>query len=452
MAFRHLLAAGLLVPALLPGTGWAAQLGRLTLQSGVGEPLRAEIEILSVRPNEAGSLAARIPPPEVFWRANLEPPAALDRLRVAVERRPNNRFVVSVRSSEPFDDPFIQLLVELVSSAGNAIREYPFLLEEPHTRGRAIAAPASPQIAPSVAAPVASALEPAERRGAPLRPGGYQVKSGDTLASIAQALKPVGATLEQAMAALFHANEQAFLNADPNRLRAGAVLAVPAAEAASAIDVDAARSLLRARRDAFDAHSKQIADAAVSAPRSRGPGAPPRTEAKSVPPPNAARDQFRVTSLETPAPGSRAAAAAREDDVTSLQRALAEAKARIGLLEKGIDDGRKLLVLKDQQLARVERRAAPGGAFEAAAAWPGDAAAANARYEPRGGEVSRFLGHYGGWLILGLVVGLASWILMPLKTVRLWRKKRRRRERDLRKHYRKVRRVAKDAGLLSTAS
>ncbi len=405
-----------------------------------------------MRPDEAGSLAARIPPPEVFWRANLEPPAALDRLRVAVERRPKNRFVVSVRSGEPFDDPFIQLLVELVSSAGSAVREYPFLLEEPHTRGRAIAAPVSPPIAPSLATPVASALEPAERRGAPLRPGGYQVKPGDTLASIAQAHKPAGATLEQALAALFHANEQAFLKADPNRLRAGAVLAVPAAEAASAIDVDAARRMPRARRDAFDAHRRQPADTALAAPRPRAPEAPPRTQANAAPPPNAARDQFRVTSLETPAPGSRAAATARDDDVASLKRALAEAEARIGLLERGIDDVRKLLVLKDQQLARTERRSGLGSAFEAAAPWPGDAAAADAGYEPRGGEVSRFLGHYGGWLILGLMVGLASWILMPLKTARLWRKKRRRRERDLRKHSRKVRRVAKDAGLLSTAN
>jgi hypothetical protein len=41
---------------------------------------------------------------------------------------------------------------------------------------------------------------------------------------------------------------------------------------------------------------------------------------------------------------------------------------------------------------------------------------------------------------------------MPLKTVRLWHKKRRRRRRDLEKHARRVRRAARKAGLLSTSS
>jgi Tfp pilus assembly protein FimV len=54
-----------------PVFAFGADLGRLTVLSDFGEPLRAEIEILSVQANEATSLAARIPPPDVFWRANL---------------------------------------------------------------------------------------------------------------------------------------------------------------------------------------------------------------------------------------------------------------------------------------------------------------------------------------------------------------------------------------------
>jgi hypothetical protein len=54
--------------------------------------------------------------------------------------------------------------------------------------------------------------------------------------------------------------------------------------------------------------------------------------------------------------------------------------------------------------------------------------------------------------VLGFVVGFASWVTMPLKTVRLWCKKRRRRRRDLEKHARRVRRAARKAGLLSTSS
>ena len=105
-----------------------------------------------------------------------------------------------------------------------------------------------------------------------------------------------------------------------------------------------------------------------------------------------------------------------------------------------------LLVTKDQQLARLARP--PQGAPSA-----GDAAAAERpRDEHDPGMLSRFLGHYGGWLVLGFVVGFVSWVTMPLKTVRLWRRKRRRRRRDLEKHARRVRRAARKAGLLSTSA
>src|SRR5262245_65834246 len=77
MSLRALIAALLLVPGLAA----AVELGRLTVLSGVGEPLRAEIDILAVRPGEAGSLGARIPPAEGVWRAHIEPSPALIEIR-----------------------------------------------------------------------------------------------------------------------------------------------------------------------------------------------------------------------------------------------------------------------------------------------------------------------------------------------------------------------------------
>ena len=415
MSFRLLAAACVLVP----GLGLAAELGRLTLQSGVGEPLRAEIEVLAVRPGEAGTLSARIPPADVFWRANLEPSPVLDRLRVAVERRPGNRHVIVLRSSEALDEPFIQVLVELASSAGSVVREYPFLLEEPRGRGqRAIATPPPPEAAP-----------PAERvpaHEAPARPegDGHLVKPGDTLAAIAQALRLDGATLDQAIVAIYQANEQAFLDANLNRLRVGWTLVIPAVDAMRAIDPAEARRMVLAHGAAYaSAHA-----------------------AAQSPAPKAEHDRLSVSRAE-PKPGGKAATTAREDDLASVQRALTEAQERIGLLEKSLDDVRVLLALKDHQLARMARQAQP-------APLAGDAAAAGEGFDVRDpeGVLSRLLNHYGGWLVLGFVVGFASWVMMPLKTVRLWRKKRRSRQRDLRKHARRVRRAARKAGLLSTSS
>ena len=424
MSFRLLAAACVLVPGLAS----AAELGRLVLQSGAGEPLRAEIDILSVRPGEAATLAARIPPPEVFWRANLEPSPVLDRLRVAVERRPGNRHVVVLRSNETIDEPFIQVLVELASASGSAVREYPFLLEESRPRGQRPVAGSAPD----------EAAPPAARAPARARPEGegYVVKPGDTLASIAQALRLADATVEQAVVAIYQANERAFLDANLHRLRVGERLILPTENAARAIEPDEARRIILAHSAAHAAYRRPPAGVLADAGgRSEAPTAPP-----------AERDRLNVSRVEAPKAGTNAAKASREDDLASVQRALADAQERIGLLEKSLDDVRTLLVMKDQQLARLGRQP------REAAPLAGDAAASERpRDEHDPGMLARFLGYYGGWIVLGLVVGFLSWVTMPLKTVRLWRKKRRRRERDLEKHARRVRRAARKAGLLSTS-
>ena len=65
----------------------ALGLGRITVQSALGEPLRAEIEIAEITPEEAASLRAGVASPESFKASGLEYSSALANLRVSVERR-----------------------------------------------------------------------------------------------------------------------------------------------------------------------------------------------------------------------------------------------------------------------------------------------------------------------------------------------------------------------------
>jgi len=46
---------------LAPWLAQAAGLGRLTVQSSIGQPLSAEIDLVAVRGDEASSLNARVP-------------------------------------------------------------------------------------------------------------------------------------------------------------------------------------------------------------------------------------------------------------------------------------------------------------------------------------------------------------------------------------------------------
>ncbi len=409
MSLRPVLSAALLVPCLAA----AAELGRLTVLSGVGEPLRAEIEIVALRPGEAAALGARIPAAEVFWRANLEPAPVIDRLRVAVERRPQDRYVVALRSSGAIDEPFIQLLVELTSPAGSIVREYPFLLEEPRARQpHALAAPAPPGAAVSL--PVAP---PA---------GGYLVRAGDTLAGIAETLRPSGVTLEQTIVALYRANESAFIDGDMNRLRAHAALAVPTEAATRAIDAATARRLVREHRAVFEQHRERLVAAAPAAES----------------PARAARDRLRLSGGDDRTPGA-AASTAREDDLTALQHAFGETKERIAALEKNVADVTRLLTLRNTELARLQREG-PADMLVLASA---EAADASSDPSARSG-LAGLLYEHGAWLVAALLAGFVSWIVMPFKTLRLWLKKRRRHARKARRAAERVRRAAREAGLL----
>ncbi len=422
-SLRAVVSAALLVPGLAA----AAELGRLTVLSGVGEPLRAEIEIVAVGPGEAAALGARSPPAEVFWRANLEPAPVIDELRVAVERRPQGRHVVAVRSRGPIADPFIQLLVELDSPAGSRVREYPFLLEEPRRRP----APSAPLPGPQdgeVSLPVAP---PAD---------GYVVKAGDTLAVIAEAVRPSGVPVEQMIAALYRANEHAFVDGNMNRLRPGEALAVPAADAVKAIDPAMARSIILEHRAAFDAYRKALAGVAAVAPA--GARAPRETAAAG--PSRAAGDRLQLSRGEAVKPGGTAAATAREDDLGALHHALGETKERIAALEKNVGEIATLLTLKNRELARVERESRTAG--PPLVSLSRDTSTVS---EPGGGSVLvRLLDEQRAWLIAVLLLGFVTWILMPVKTLRLWLKKRRAGTRRARKAAARVRRAARDAGLL----
>jgi pilus assembly protein FimV len=397
-----------------PAIAFAADLGRLTVLSGVGERLRAEIEILSVQPSEAGSLAARIPPPDVFWRANLEPSPLLDQLRTRVERRPKGRYVVTLSSTTPIESPFVQVLVELDSATGRVVREYPFLLEQPRLT------PTSP------ASPIATVPTVPERRvSETVAEGTYVVQPGETLASIARATRFPDATVEQTVVALYQANESAFIDGNMNRLPAGAVLALPPAGTATAIELSEARRII-------------LLQQAASPPSARGAGAAGAGEGQAsakpagatAPSQPAARDQLRLTPSRETGSNDRSPDSARGDDIVALQRALAEAQERVALLQRDLEDVRSsLLALKGPPLGSVDQpERSPA---ELPVPIPGHAAAAGRHGErtSESGTRGEFVREHGAWLLAMFLVGFALWVVMPVKTTRAWLKRRRREER-----------------------
>lgn len=389
---RHFVLAGLLV---LSVPAWAVGLGRLTLQSGLGQALSAEIELTSVQPGELDSLTARLADQATYSSNKIEYGGALARVRVALDQR-GGRPVLKVTSTQPINEPFLDLLIELNWATGRLLREYTFLLDPPGFAATtavepaaAIPAqaltPAAPPATRPAAAPAApaAARAPAAAAGAPAAAGGAPrpaigdsygpVKRGETLGKIAAQVKPDTVSLEQMLAALYRSNEQAFDGKNMNRLRAGQILTVPKADEVAAIPSAEAKKEIRIQAADWRAYRERLAGAAPAsepqAPRAAAGGRiTTAVEEKAAKAPGA--DTLRLSKGET-APGS-GGAAARAENLLASQKAAAEASARVSDLEKQVRDLQRLLELKNstlqaQQLAAEQARAATKGAPAAGA-------------------------------------------------------------------------------------
>jgi pilus assembly protein FimV len=370
------LTAAVASAVLLSSVASAAGLGKLTVLSALGQPLRAEIELTAVSGDEASGLVAKLASPDAYRAANVEFNPALLSLRFAVEQRGGRQFV-RITSPQPLNEPFVDLLLELSWSNGRLVREYTFLLDPAELR-----ATQSAQVAPSSAIPAArpardqaapaelervrrsaradeTAGEPAARAANASR---YRVKAGDTLSRIAGKLKPVDVSLDMMLVALYRANPDAFMGNNMNRLKSGQILSVPGSESLRGLDEGDAHGTVVAHAADFNAYRAKLAgQVATSAPaRESGAGqsATGRITAKVQERPTAANESQDQLRLSKAAPARPGTGAASTEDVVAKEKELTEAQSRVKELEKNVNDLEKLITVKSQTGAAATGRAA----------------------------------------------------------------------------------------------
>ena len=354
----------------------AAGLGRLTVQSALGQPLRAEIELLSVSKDELGSLTARLASPDAFRQARIDRTEAMGNLRFAVDQRPNGQPIVRITSATGVSDPFLDLLIELSWNSGRMIREYTILLDplpdtKPVEPTRTVVAPEAgrPVESKPATAPVAVVAQPAKPvtqaapPAAPVAAKRYgPVKAGETLRGIAGKVKPSEVTLEQMMAGLYQANKGALASAHMNRLKRGQVLNVPTAETALTRSPKEAARMVQGHTNEWHAYRRKLASMAGTVPAAEEPPASgkiaPKAEDRAPAPAGAPKDVLQLSKGEPGSQGGKADAAAQarlrsmEEELAAKSRALKEAQERVTQLERTVKDMQHLLDLKTQEAAQ----------------------------------------------------------------------------------------------------
>lgn len=236
----------------------ALSLGQVELLSYLGEPLRAEIP-LGVAPGErvlpgcirlatdatAGTRAG------IPYEARLRLTGSGANQRLLIDgttplREPIVDLAVSVNcpGTPVFERGYLLMLTPAVVAAQRRPENTAQLAEPTRATDPAPASSASPAAATSrpvttprstTTRPAASTQRPRQAAGVPLRGGeSYRVAPGDTLSTIAQRVTDRPDTLWNQAEAIFTANPTAFIGGDRNRIRAGAVIDIPAAAARSA--------------------------------------------------------------------------------------------------------------------------------------------------------------------------------------------------------------------------
>ena len=291
-----LTAVAVATACLWSAPGWALGLGRLNVQSALGETLKAEIEVTSITPEEASSLRLRVAGSEAYRAAGVEYNAVLAATQVQVQRRADGRTVLRLTSERAVLEPFVDVILEASWASGRLVREYTMLFDPPGSRAAqappaatapmlsSAPAPAAPRTLPAptpTPAPATAAAAPAARPPAnagipspaapapvraplaasspPSSPDQIQVRNGDTLSRIAGRTQRAGVSLDQMLVALFRANPQAFAGDNMNRLRSGSVLSVPSAEAVGKVGPQEARQVILAQSADFEAFRRGLA-------------------------------------------------------------------------------------------------------------------------------------------------------------------------------------------------
>ncbi|TZF88259.1 type IV pilus assembly protein FimV, partial [Cognatilysobacter lacus] len=145
--------ACLLALALASGSAQALGLGQIQVKSRLGEPLLAEIPVISSDASELVDLDAGLASPETFTRVGLEPPYGIVAdLHFTVGSDAQGHPLIRITTTQPVTQPLLDFLVEVDWGQGKLVREYSATLAQP---GSVAAGPDVAVEAPAVeAAPV----------------------------------------------------------------------------------------------------------------------------------------------------------------------------------------------------------------------------------------------------------------------------------------------------------
>lgn len=401
----------------------ALGLGNIQLNSGLNQPFDAKIELLSPTASELDSLTVSLATVEAFERAGIDRAFVLGSLRFEIQQGDSGQDFVHVTSREPLREPFLNFLIEASWANGRLYRKYTVLLDPPLDApyaGRPVTANTASE---SASANNSISAEPtgSDFSGNEVGP----IAASETLWSVASRVRPDSSvTVNQMMLALFRVNPDAFIRNNINGLMQGQILRVPELGDINSTSYAAAVEEVRSQNALWEDIRGSVASTPVERPVSTS--SEPASQATPA-------DSVSVSAADTGselrllAPGDRGTIAGQatsatmtanadaglglmNEQVESLTSENSELRSRLTESETIIEDLKRLIDLKDDELATLQQQM---GRTPADAEPVTVEAQTDSDYEP--GLIDQILGFVFGNLLLagGGLVAILLLTMVP---------------------------------------
>jgi len=342
------------------GSAQALTLNRPVVQSKQGEALRAEIDISEITNAEQVDFQANLASQEIYKAAKIDPPTSNGNpveIQVQLLRRDNGRPYLKVTSKQVILGNSIDVLIDLRWATGRMMRDFSFSLDDGKASGK-----------PNKLAPLT------DSHAAPAKDNQLVVQRGDTASELAIGTMPDGVSLDQMLLALLRNNPDAFVDANVNRMKAGALITLPTEQDAKSVSRDEARREIQVQAKDFEAYRAELAERAPG-------GAVPKVardsigklEAK-VQNKNAKANQDKLTLAK---PGSKDTAA---EEKIAQQREAQDVASRAAELSRNIAELGKIAAATVGAAASPASDAASGDAGVLPVEVPASAAEANSAW------------------------------------------------------------------------
>lgn len=363
--FHKLAAIGLAVTLSSVGNVFALGLGEVTWKSSLNQPLDAEIAIYDAHNITNKELVVKIASADEFQKAGIDRPYVLSDLVFTPVLKGNGKGIIKITSKQPIKEPYLDFLLSVSWASGQTLREYTLLIDPPAY---------TPPAAVSVKKTVKTAKEPTKpvktvtTASAPVNKAPKKaVSSGNIQGKTVKAFRgsslwllaersSKGVSVQQAMLAIYEANPDAFLDGKMSLLKEGAILRIPSSEQM--------RKTSRA-----EAESQVLANVTGKASTSVAPRQVlAENVAKTSNNTDVVKDQLKLAGVldddakgdgqQVSASGSaislknKIAQAAEEIDATRSKNN--ELRSRVQDLQSRLADMKKLIELKDDQLASLQ--------------------------------------------------------------------------------------------------